>query len=130
MTTTQFVVGYICGVVLLSIFIWIAIGLHMAYTKMDMMLSHLEKCSVIVDLTPLRNNGPLGKFLLVGSISGILTFPDMYIRRGNVNADDVKNFPRTLKRKLILMQWMGITLMSALAISVAAYELLKTTSQD
>ena len=129
MTITQFVVGYICGAVLISIFIWIAVGLHMAYTKMDIMLRHLEKCSVIADLTPLRKNGPLGKLLLVGSISGVLTFPAMYIRRCNVNADDVKNFPRILKRKLIIMQWMGITLMSALAISVAAYELIKTTTQ-
>lgn len=129
MTITQFVVGYICGAVLISIFIWIAVGLHMAYTKMDIMLSHLKKSSVIADLTPLRKNGPLGKLLLVGSISGVLTFPAMYIRRGTVNADDIKNFPRILKRKLIIMQWMGITLMSALAISVAAYELIKTTTQ-
>ena len=71
-----------------GIFIWMGVNFHLAYTKMDYMLEHLKNCSLIKTLTPLNQGGPWGKFLLVGGISGVLTFPTMYIKRGNADADD------------------------------------------
>ncbi|MGO4003305.1 hypothetical protein ABVN23_19700 [Pseudomonas fluorescens] len=97
-----------------GIFIWIGINLHLAYTKMDYMLEHLKNCSLIKTLTPLNQGGPWGKFLLVGGISGVLTFPGMYIKRGNADADDIKNFPALLKRKLVVLHWVCITLLIGL----------------
>lgn len=99
-----------------GIFIWIGINLHLAYTKMDYMLELLKNSSLIKTLTPLNQGGPWGKFLLVGGIAGVLTFPEMYIKRGTANADDIRNFPPRLKRKLVILHWVCITLLTGLFI--------------
>ena len=112
MSTAEFVFGYIGGVVLLGVFVWIGIALHLAYTKMDLMLAHLNNCSAIMARAPLRKGGPWGKLLLVGGISGIITFPNFYLKRGELSADDLSKFPVQLKRKLVLMQWCSIALLS------------------
>ncbi len=112
MSTAEFVFGYIGGVVLLGVFVWIGIALHLAYTKMDLMLAHLNNCSAIMARAPLRNGGPWGKLLLVGGISGIITFPNFYLKRGELSADDLSKLPVQLKRKLVLMQWCSIALLS------------------
>lgn len=58
MSTTEFIFGYLGGGVLLALLIWIAVALHMAYTKMDLMLEHLKNCSAIMVRAPLRHGGP------------------------------------------------------------------------
>lgn len=61
MTTSVFVVGYLCGLVLVCMFVWIGIALHMAYTKMDVMLELLKNCSTVMARAPLRHGGPWGE---------------------------------------------------------------------
>lgn len=79
--------------------------MHLAYTKLDMMLEHLKNCSAVKNRAPLKHGGPLGKFLLVGGISGIVTFPGFYLKHGGVNIEDLRNFPPRLKQKLAILQW-------------------------
>jgi hypothetical protein len=83
------------------------------------MLEHLKNSSMLSALTPLRHGGPWGKLVLVGSISGALTFPRFYLKRGSVSAEDLHNFPLQLKRKLVLLQWVGIVLLLTM-VSIAA----------
>lgn len=113
MSTAEFFFGYLCGAVLLGVFAWIGIALRIAYTKMDLMLRHLESSSVITNLNQLRQGGPWGKLLLVGSIAGVVTFPGFYVKRGRVSVDDLSTFPMLLKRKLVILQWAGIVLLSS-----------------
>ncbi|AIL63530.1 hypothetical protein [Pseudomonas alkylphenolica] len=104
-----------------GIFVWIGVYLHITYTKMSLMLEHLKNSSVLRTLTPLRHGGPWGKLLLVGGISNILTFPRFYLNRRSVSAEDLRNFPASLKRKLVVLQWFGIGLlltMISLAVAV------------
>lgn len=112
MNTAESFFGYLCGAVILGVFSWIGIALRIAYTKMDLMLRHLKNSSVVTHLTQLRKGGPWGKLLLVGSISGIVTFPGFYVKRGRVCLDDLSTFPILLKRKLVVLQWGGIVLFS------------------
>ncbi len=49
--------------------------------------------------------------MLVGGISGFVTFPEFYIKRGRVSADDIKNLPLSLRYKLIVLQWTSIILL-------------------
>ncbi|ARU86670.1 hypothetical protein [Pseudomonas sp. M30-35] len=111
MSIAEFIFGYLGGGVLLALLIWIGVALHMAYTKMDLMLGHLKNCSVIMVRAPLRHGGPWGKLLLVGGISGIVTFPSFYLKRGELSSEDLTNFPAALKRKLAIMQWSVIGLL-------------------
>lgn len=94
-----------------GIFLWIGVCLHLAYTKMDLMLDHLKNSLLLNTLGPLRQGGPWGMLVLVGSISSVVTFPDFYLKRGKVNAEDLRGFPVALKRKLMVLQWVGLILL-------------------
>ena len=118
MNTAEFVVGCLCGVVILCMFIWIGVALRLGYSKMDLMLEHLKNSSSIQSLASLKHGGPWGKLLVVGGISGLVTFSGFYLRRGSVNAADVINFPAPLKRKLAILQWSAIGLFGVMAILV------------
>ena len=102
-------VGLICFG---GMFIWIGGALYLAYTRMDEMLEYLKNCSAVMIRAPLRFAGPWGKLLLIGGISGIVTFPGVYLKHGGVCVEDLKEFPVPLKRKLAVIQWTGIILLS------------------
>ncbi|WP_084376459.1 hypothetical protein [Pseudomonas mucidolens] len=97
-----------------GIFVCIGVALHMAYTKMDLMLEHLKNCSAVMVQAPLRDAGPWGKLLLVGWIAAVVTFPGYYLKHGGVSIGDLNNFPATLKRKLVAIKWAAIVLLAAL----------------
>lgn len=96
---------------LAGMILWIGLCLHLAYTKMDLMLEHLKNCSAIMTRAPLRHGGPWGRLLLVGGISGVVTFPKFYLKRGELNSEDLASFPAPLKRKLVVLQWSVIFLL-------------------
>lgn len=114
MSKTEIVIGYLSGAVLVAICIWIALMLHVAYTKMDFILEHLQNCKAIMVLAPLRQGGPWGNLMLTGGIAGIITFHGFYLKRGELSMDDLQAFPPLLKRKLIIMHWSALALMAAL----------------
>ena len=125
MTTAEFVLGWFCVLVIVGMFVWIGIALYMAYTKMELMLAQLKNCSAVMSLAQFRQGGPWGKLLLVGSISGFVTFPNFYIKRGGFSAEDISNFPLSLKRKLVVLQWVGIGLLSAMAVLAVLVTLVR-----
>ncbi|WP_411835744.1 hypothetical protein ACLBNB_21860 [Pseudomonas chlororaphis subsp. aurantiaca] len=98
-----------------GMFIALGICLHMAYTKMDVMLEYLQNSAVLSTLTTLRHGGPRGKLILVGSISDFVTFPNFYLKRGWVCAEDVLGFPAALKRKLVVLQYSSLGLLLVMA---------------
>lgn len=93
-----------------GIFLWIGICLHLAYTKMDLMLAYLKNSPAIKVWAPMRQGGPWGKLLLAGGISGLVTFSRFQIEKGQLSAEDLASFPADLKRKLIRLQWCSIGL--------------------
>ena len=95
----------------IGVVIWISICLHLAYTKMDLILDHLKNCSAIRARASLQYGGPWGKLLLIGGISGIITFPGFYLKRGELSPEDLASFPLLLKRKLVILQWSVIGLL-------------------
>ena len=97
-----------------GIFIWIGVCLHLSYTQMDEILERLKNCSAVLRRAPLRYAGPWGKLLLVGGISGIVTFPGIYLKHGGVSIDDLNSLPAHLKRKLAILQWSAIVLLAVL----------------
>ncbi|GLK89380.1 hypothetical protein [Pseudomonas turukhanskensis] len=114
------VVGIIDFVGLL---VWIGTCLLLAHTKLDLMLEHLKNCSAVMARTPLKHGGPLGKILLIGGISGLVTFPSFYLKRGELSADDLNNFPASLKHTLAILQWCGISLVLIMCVMWAAIQL-------
>ncbi|WDG52208.1 MULTISPECIES: hypothetical protein [Pseudomonas] len=61
-----------------GIFMVPGICLHMAYTKMDLMLDHLKNSAVLSTLTTLRHGAPGGIFADWRTV----TFPGFHLKRG------------------------------------------------
>ena len=100
----------------IGIFICVGMALHVAYTKIDVMLKHLKNSSAVMVQAPLRQGGPWGKLLLIGWIAGVVTFSEHYLKHDGVSVEDLNNFPVTLKRRLIVLKWATIVFSSALII--------------
>ena len=113
MSIEKIVFGLLGGILVIGAIIWIVIALRIAYTHLDLMLKHLENSSTVTTLTQLKQGSLWGRVLLVGSISSVLTFSDFYIKRGRASAEDISLFPTLLKRKLVVLQWGGIVIISS-----------------
>jgi len=95
----------------IGILLWIGFCLHLAYTKADLMLEHLKNSPAIAGWTPPSQGGPWSKLLLIGGISGLMTFPGFQVKRGQLSTEDLARFPTDLKRKLAILQWCMIGLL-------------------
>jgi len=116
MNTAEQILGTLCGLVLLAQAIWLGIALHIGYTKMDLMLSHLKNSPLIVALAPIRFGGVWGTLMVVGGISSVVTFPNFYLKRRHVDEEDIRRFPRSLKRRLAVFQWNILCLLGAMTV--------------
>jgi hypothetical protein len=105
-----------------GVFLWIGIALHLAYTKMDLMLDHLKNCPAVMIRAPFKDGGPSGRLFVQGAIMGLMTVPRLYLRDGGANAEDLKSFPVDLKRKLIVLHWGGCVPLLVLLGMVAVVE--------
>lgn len=125
MTTAMTVASLLCGLAILGMWIWIAVALHMAYTKMDWLLDLLKDSSAIRDRAFLNSGGPWGRLLLIGGVSGIVTFPGFYLKRGGIRTEDLERLPRPIKKKLVALHWSALTLLTSLTIFVALAEIIE-----
>ena len=98
MSKAEFAVGSLGGAILILIFIWIAVALYLAYTKMDVMLEHLKNSSAVKALAFYRQLGVWGHLKLIGEIAALITSPDKCIKSGRLSAQDIENFPAPLKK--------------------------------
>lgn len=94
----------------------IGLSLHMAYTKMELMLEHLKNCSIVRTHAPLKYGGPWGKLMLIGWIAGVFAFPEYYLKRGQASLNDLNNFPANLRKKLVMLKWASLVLFAAMII--------------
>jgi hypothetical protein len=68
---------------------------------LDLMLEALKNCRhIVIWGKGLRNQGWLGRVLLVAKITGMVMCPGPGIRTGQMDPVDIKNFPSHLKRLL------------------------------
>ena len=97
---------------LVGLFVWLGVALHLAYTRMDVMLNHLKNSPAVTIRAHFKSGGPWGKLFLLGGIMSAVTTPGIYLRDGGVNIEEIRNFPTHLKRKLVILQWAGWVLLT------------------
>ena len=124
MTNTARLLGYLCGADILGLFILLGVALHLAYTRMDTMLSHLKNCPAVMVREPFKNGGPWGRLFLLSGIIGVITAPNIYLRDGGASAEDLINFPAPLKRRLILIKRGAWGLLCAMGAFVLLYKII------
>jgi hypothetical protein len=90
-----------------GIFIWIGVAMYLAYSKMELMLSHFKNSPTITVRIFLIRAGILGRLHIFGLMMGLMVMPGIFLRKGGVSAEDLKSFPADLKRTLVVMQWVN-----------------------
>nr|WP_180205901.1 hypothetical protein [Pseudomonas sp. SbOxS1]NYU06011.1 hypothetical protein [Pseudomonas sp. SbOxS1] len=90
-----------------GLLIFLCVALHLAYTKMDMMLDHLKNCPSIMVRAQFKNGGAWGRLFVLAAMMGVMTMPNVYLRDGGASAKDLQSFLGNLRRKLIVLHWSG-----------------------
>jgi len=88
------------GPILLAI-ISLAFSLYLSRRHLDAMLEALKGSRYItVWAAGLESLGWFGRFMLTAKVSGMLTWPGPGIRAGELDSDEIRNFPAQLQRLL------------------------------
>jgi hypothetical protein len=108
---------------LLLILVGIAFSLYIDRRYLVDMLEALKNSRhIVVWAAGLSSQGRLGRLMLIAKICGMVLWPKSGIRAGELDPDEIRNFPVHLKRLLIAKTaLMGITLVWG----ILAYALLK-----
>ncbi|WP_162634946.1 hypothetical protein [Pseudomonas putida] len=105
MTTTTLVVDGLVCIVIVALFVCIGFALYLGYTQGERLCGYFKNSSSSITSVTRNSSGPYGKMQLVGGIAFVVAFPGFFLRHGIVNAEDIKNFPLSLKWKLVALQW-------------------------
>jgi hypothetical protein len=96
--------------------LYLGISYYFALTKMDLMLPYLKNSpSVMLRIHSLKL-GLSGKMYVFAGISAVLMMPHRMIRIGGASAEDIANFPPDLRRKIIWLQWGGMTMLLIMSV--------------
>jgi len=117
MSKPEFIFGFIGGGILLLIFGWIVVALHMAYTKMDTIFEHLKNSPAITSLAFWRHAGPWGRLRMIGNIAHYISSPREGIASGGICAEDLANLPASIKCKLVIL-WRSVGVLLGALFSV------------
>ena len=83
-----------------------------AYFFLPAIEAHLQRSKGLLDMVAfLKNGGIFGKSSICGIISVVFLMPSIFARRGYIDIDEFKRFPRSLKLKLII-PWYGLYMIS------------------
>lgn len=119
--TTLEITYMVAGIVIFSsMFLMLAALLVTAYTKMNIILKYLSNCRSVQIRAPTFGMDPIDRLLLLSEVIGILRNADYYLKHGNADPDDLKNFPPNLKRLLIMQYNIILLLLIAMFVLVAA----------
>jgi hypothetical protein len=61
---------------------------------------------ILIHSAVLRHQGWFGRGLLVTKISGVVIWPGLLVRKGDVDGEDIRNFPADLRFLLKIYLWL------------------------
>lgn len=91
------------GLILVNICFFI----HLAHTKTGYMLTYLKHCSAVAKGADMVNSGISGRLRLLNMITALMVIPRRFLRVGSADAEDLENFPPTLRLKILLIYYGG-----------------------
>lgn len=74
--------------------------LHIAYTKMELMLDCLKNCPAVTMFSGFIHVGPRGRLVVLGRIFSVISTQSLYLPDGGACIEDIEKFPKTLKNRL------------------------------
>ena len=98
--SSWFAFALLAGPILLAV-ITLAFSFYLSRFHLDAMIEALKGSRYIaVWATGLQNHGWFGRFMLTAKVSGMVTWPGPGIRAGELESDEIRNFPAHLQRLL------------------------------
>lgn len=94
----------------------LGVVVYLGHTKGDILSDHFKNSSSVITIPALIDKGLRGKTRLVCSVSSVVTFPRFFLKHGIVSAEDLENFPKDLRRKLVVLQWALLTVLAGIMI--------------
>lgn len=84
---------------ILLCFVSLGFSLYLSRCHLDAMLDALRNSRHIAVWAPgLLVNGWFGRFMLTAKVCGVVTWPGPLIRAGELDPEEIRNFPEYLKR--------------------------------
>ncbi|MGH8383021.1 hypothetical protein [Pseudomonas sp.] len=86
----------------------VAMGAYIACSRdFNIMLAALPNCLWLKQQIPLwGTTGLKSRCYLVNTVCAAMVYPSIGIRRGLFDADEIRNFPRSLKYRMIASVWL------------------------
>lgn len=106
--------GFFIGMPLIIILVWLIYMVHAYTEKAEALLSNSG--FVKANFKAFDQAGLLGKAMRNGFITLVLINPDLLAKRGLVNLNEVKEFPRRIKRILVVSWVLCFLFTSALMV--------------
>ncbi|MBP5076748.1 hypothetical protein HUS84_22735 [Pseudomonas chlororaphis] len=115
-----------CGVVTLSGGIIISgVFFYWGCTRMDEILGYVKNCKAVINNRFYLYMGAWGRMAMVGMIAGSLAYPNYHVRKGLMDADDVNNFPKPFKKKLVVLFNMQLVLLFCFMVELIVLKLIR-----
>lgn len=105
-------IGFFIGVPLIIILLWLFYMVHIYTEKAEALLS--DSGFVKANLKAFDQAGFLGKAMRNGFIALVLINPNVLVKKGLVNVEEVEKFPKELKRILVISWLLCFLFTSAL----------------
>lgn len=116
------VFAMLCIPVLGAIFLLLCVFLYISRRYSTAILAHLQNCPAVDQRKFLLRMGIWGRIVFVGSVSSFLAFPKSLVQKGALCANDIENFPSTLKKTLVALHhvnWILLLCAGTCAMGVA-----------
>ncbi|WP_439863414.1 hypothetical protein [Pseudomonas antarctica] len=113
MISSSEIVFLVCslGLFMLGVFV-VGVWIYMAFFKISEMVGCLGRSLVVQNRRAFLSAGVIGKLYLVSGISGVLIFPKKSIKKGELDPEDYRQFPKNLRL------WIVCSTSAAVAISL------------
>lgn len=74
---------------------------YMIFFKMSDIVSCLARSLVVQNRVVFLSAGLVGKFYILSGVSGVLVFPQKSIKKGELDLEDYRQFPKSLKLLIV-----------------------------
>ncbi|NWA64537.1 hypothetical protein [Pseudomonas reactans] len=75
----------------------VGVWFYIIFFRMSEVVSCLERSLVVQGRCEFLNAGLVGNFYILSGVSGVLVFPQRSIERGELDLEDYRQFPTSLK---------------------------------
>jgi len=93
----------LCSVTLLGTFIWQAVAVYVAISNRDELEQLLQNSKGISLRAPPIDASLMLKTMWISELGKVMMLPTSYLKRGELDGEDWRHFPQSMRRKLKVM---------------------------